>query len=505
MIFTIRDPSYTIADLGFDKTITKISSSLSIADTTPELANVFTSGVAPKSLISGELISTLEQLTGVLFTGKTGFNNTQIGYRLGIDVSDGLAKFYIGNTTDYINWDGTTLTIVGGVSIDLLDIGGADATSFHVDVDGNLWLGAATYAAAPFTVSSAGALTATSGAIGGFTIDTDNIRDVANSFGLASTVSGGDDVRFWAGDTYVNRATADFRVTEAGAVTGSSITITGGSVAASILSGLVPLANENVAAQGWTYSGAWSSTDNNTAAWASGTLTTAAGTAYSITGSNTGNMAAKTYVYLDIGVSITAFQTTTTAATAVGSGKVLVAVAQNNTDSSGKVWLQVFGGTGGVFLAVDNLAANSSSTNEFISNTAQIANLVVTNAKINDLSVAKLTSGTSTSKTYTLATAGAGDAYFNAGKTDFDNTVSGFILGIDDSDSDTPKFYIGDSSNYLNWDGDTLTIRGTLDADSPTVVNLTAGENLTAGQAICTKLTYSADFEVWEVCGECFG
>src|SRR3990167_8937416 len=55
--------------------------------------------------------------------------------------------------------------------------------------------------------------------IGGFEVGADYIRDVANSMGMASTVTGGDDVRFWAGDTYANRATADFRVTEAGAVT----------------------------------------------------------------------------------------------------------------------------------------------------------------------------------------------------------------------------------------------------------------------------------------------
>ena len=62
--------------------------------------------------------------------------------------------------------------------------------------------------------------------IGGFTVGSDYIRDTANSFGLASTVTGGDDVRFWAGDTFANRASADFRITESGAVTATSITLT---------------------------------------------------------------------------------------------------------------------------------------------------------------------------------------------------------------------------------------------------------------------------------------
>jgi hypothetical protein len=93
-------------------------------------------------------------------------------------------------------------------------------------------------------------------------------------------------------------------------------------------------------------------------------------------------------------------------------------------------------------LAVDNIAANSASTNEFISNTAQIANLIVTNAKINDLAVSKLTAGSITSKAITLAVAsGTGDVKIQAGKTDFgQDSTTGFILGIDDSDSDKVKF-----------------------------------------------------------------
>lgn len=72
-----------------------------------------------------------------------------------------------------------------------------------------------------------GTLTATAGTIGGFNIGSDYIRDAANSMGLASTVSGSDDVRFWAGDTFANRATAPFRVTEAGILTATGATING--------------------------------------------------------------------------------------------------------------------------------------------------------------------------------------------------------------------------------------------------------------------------------------
>lgn len=370
------------------------------------------------------------------------------GFIFGIDDSDNdLVKFYWGNATSYISWNGTTLAING-------------------------------------------TLTATTGSIGGFDIGSDYIRDAGNSMGLASTVTGGDDVRFWAGDTYANRATAPFRVTEAGAITGSNITITGGSVATSTLNGLVGLSNTNVAAQGWTFTSTFSATDFNTIAWGTGTFTTAGGTSYSIGASNTGNMAATTYIYLDIAVSTIALQTTTTATTAVGSGKVLIAVASPNTDSTSDATVQVFGGKGGDIMLVDNLAANSASTNEFVSNTAQIANLTVTDAKIVSLFVSKLAAGAIKSKLIELAvTGGSGDSAIFSGKTDFDNTQSGFRLGIDDSDSDRAKFYIGNTTEYLNWTGSSLNIKGNLNASVAYLA--TAAQNLSQGDAVmvCTGTT----------------
>lgn len=71
-----------------------------------------------------------------------------------------------------------------------------------------------TYANGVLTVT--GSITATTGAIGGFEIGADYIRDVADTFGLASTVTVGDDIRFWAGAPFASRASAPFRVTEAG-------------------------------------------------------------------------------------------------------------------------------------------------------------------------------------------------------------------------------------------------------------------------------------------------
>ena len=64
-----------------------------------------------------------------------------------------------------------------------IDIGGSDATSFHVNSTGNMWLGASTYASAPFKVSNSGALTATGATISG------SVTATSGSFG-AFSISG---------------------------------------------------------------------------------------------------------------------------------------------------------------------------------------------------------------------------------------------------------------------------------------------------------------------------
>lgn len=90
---------------------------------------------------------------------------------------------------------------------------------------------------APFRVSNAGALTATNatitgtvtanaGSIGGWTI---NSAYIAKDTGTAATSAGlaPSDYPFYAGQTYANRASAPFRVSNAGALTATNATITG--------------------------------------------------------------------------------------------------------------------------------------------------------------------------------------------------------------------------------------------------------------------------------------
>jgi len=112
-------------------------------------------------------------------------------------------------------------------------------------------------------------------------------------------------------------------------------------------------------------------------------------------------------------------------------------------------------GINGDLILDGSIIADSLAADEiYIKYTAQIKDATITSAKITDLSATKLTSGTITSQTITLA---GSNSYIACGKTKFDNTEEGFILGLSGT---TPKFYIGDTSSYLNWNGTTLTVVG---------------------------------------------
>ncbi len=138
------------------------------------------------------------------------------------------------------------------------------------------------------------------------------------------------------------------------------------------------------------------------------------------------------------------------------SGNMILGdIAGGNTGLS---WNQ---GTGALTIKGSVTITAGSVPNNLVSGLGSLALLsVIGNAYITDLNVDKLVAGTISSKAITLAVAGGtGDSYIAAGKTDFNNTVAGFILGIDDSDSDLAKFYIGDANYYLNWTGTDLLVK----------------------------------------------
>lgn len=120
------------------------------------------------------------------------------------------------------------LGAITGGSIDI----GTGATSWHVDSNGNTWAGAATFAAAPYRVSNAGAVTMTSVTISGGKVD---IGSGNTSFHVDNLGN------MWMGNT--SYALAPFRVDNTGTVRMSKVDIINSSGQTVLSSGL-PLSQQ---------------------------------------------------------------------------------------------------------------------------------------------------------------------------------------------------------------------------------------------------------------------
>lgn len=216
------------------------------------------------------------------------------------------------------------------------------------------------------------------------------------------------------------------------------------------LDGIFSLANLDIASSGWAQTCVFSVTDADTIAWAAGTFTSADGTAYPISAGNTGNMSAKTYIYLDTSISKTAYQTTTTARNAVGAGKILIAVAQNGTVEA-------------KFMVMNDNAYNIDA-----------ANIVANSITANELSTSLLYAGS-----LVIDTSGL----IRSGQTAYD-TGTGFWMG---NDAGTIKFSFGNSAgNKVTWDGTTLTIVGAITYNNGTTTR--AGDAASGTQNIAHGL-----------------
>jgi uncharacterized protein YjbI with pentapeptide repeats len=234
-------------------------------------------------------------------------------------------------------------------------------------------------------------------------------------------------------------------------ITGGNIaatTITAGNItnltitAAQIANLTITSSKVNTSLMSYNHNIVFSVASSTQVNWASGTITTSDGTSYSIVSGNTGTMSAKTFIYLDTAASVTVLQTTTTLATAVGDGKMLIAVAQNNT---GEAIFQVFNGIGGLNLAGSSIVAASITSNEIATATITAGNMVVgtitaASGIIADINADTITSGSirainvnasshTTLGSYLTSSASGGATTLNVkNTTDFATSGSGVII-----------------------------------------------------------------------------
>lgn len=179
---------------------------------------------------------------GSLRSGKTSYSDVANGgYYIGLD--SGTPKIRVGNIghSAGFTWDGSSLDVKGSISATEGSIGGwiigptdltSDTGATGIASSGSLrfWIGNTTPSSAPFRVSSAGALTAESGTIGGWTIN--GITGLYLGSGASTRGIDTGSTTFFAGAA--TPSSAPFKVTSSGVLSATGATITGALTASSL-------------------------------------------------------------------------------------------------------------------------------------------------------------------------------------------------------------------------------------------------------------------------------
>ena len=169
------------------------------------------------------------------------------------------------------------------------------------------------------------------------------------------------------------------------------------SIDATQITGTIPVGGLDVADQGWIQTCNFAVVDADTVSWGAGTFKAVDGTTYSIGAGNTGNMVARTFIYLDIAVSVTAYQTTTNILNCIGLGKVMITTAINgaveaeylefNSDQMNINASKIVAGS----VTANEIAASTITGGKIAANTIQTSNLAA-----GAISADKITAGTFT-------------------------------------------------------------------------------------------------------------
>ena len=220
--------------------------------------------------------------------------------------------------------------------------------------------------------------------------------------------------------------------------------------------GTYPVTVLDVSNWGWGQTCAFTSTDTDTVSWGSGTFTSASGVSYAISAGNTGNMTAKNYIYLDLLVSETVYQVTTSPATAVGIGKVLVAVAQNSATGNATYNLSE-----ATQIVSDNILANSINASKIVAGSITATQISSSYVYAGTISANNITAGTITGST--LQTASSGQRVVVNGsnnKIEFYNSSS-TLVGSLVATTNAAAMYVG--SNYYFFNSDNFSPYTTAD------------------------------------------
>lgn len=275
-----------------------------------EFSNVFISG----SLV----LNTSSSISG----GQLDYNEGT-GFFLGY--SGGAYKFSVGvgGTGPALLWDGTTL-VSNGVNI---NTPGSSTDISLLDYTHNITFSSTDENTVAWTTGTIRFSNNTTS-----TVAAGNTGDMATGGGYIYFNSASPTVLAYTPIATPSNASGPTKIVLAKAAPGATgsgeavFQVFGGLGGLKIGSSALNIANNN-----WTYSGTFTAIDADTVDWSNGgILKVSNGTQYTIANGTTFNMTAKTYIYFDISQP-TKFLYTQSAQTAVGDGKILIAVAENVT------------------------------------------------------------------------------------------------------------------------------------------------------------------------------
>ncbi len=251
--------------VGKAHTITAVVRSFDNPDNPAELSTVVVTTSAAHGLSVGnyvELVNVAPTIDGVAYISAVTSTTFTFKQRFGDDVNLDLSasefdlpsllapvaikvlKSYTQNADGSIHITSGTVDstlIVGEISATEITIGsGGDVVRVGNYPDAitptfqGIWAGSANPSTAKSSVNTLGALSATSGTIGGYTLASDRLTNVSTTgliryAGLIDTAAD-DGLAFFAGATSTAGAEAKFSATNAGAVTAANLTVTGGSI-----------------------------------------------------------------------------------------------------------------------------------------------------------------------------------------------------------------------------------------------------------------------------------
>lgn len=176
----------TTGEEGTDDILDILSADMSANNS----SNVQTSASDLGGGVSGA--TTTQATGGATQQGKSTFDNTVPGYILGVDPATGNAKFYIGNTTSYLNWNGDTgtLSIQGEVALgNIVTIGPTNSIQTAITLlsstGGIIYLEAGTYTEAA-SITLASGVSIIGAGIDATIIDFNSTTDVLQGTGIGN-------------------------------------------------------------------------------------------------------------------------------------------------------------------------------------------------------------------------------------------------------------------------------------------------------------------------------